>query len=79
MVLSLLLQRKVRREEVNVDIDASIAASMYAHKMKVLNAKQYGQVMWQAYVKMVWIQILMVRVSLRLELRRTRKTCVEWH
>ena len=23
---------------------------MYVHKMDVLNAKQYGQVMWQAYV-----------------------------
>lgn len=28
----------------------SIAVSTYAHKMKVLNAKEYGQVMWQAYV-----------------------------
>ena len=48
--VTLLLQKKGKEGRVNVDIDASIAASMYAHKMKVLNAKQYGQVMWQAYV-----------------------------
>lgn len=46
----IITTKKGKEGRVNVDIDASIAASMYAHKMKVLNAKQYGQVMWQAYV-----------------------------
>ena len=36
--------------KINVNVDASISASLYAHKMDVLNAKDYGQVMWQAYV-----------------------------
>ena len=36
--------------KIKVDFDGSIAVSTYAHKMKVLNAKEYGQVMWQAYV-----------------------------
>ena len=46
----IITTKKGKEGRVNVDIDASIAASMYAHKMNVLNAKQYGQVMWQAYV-----------------------------
>ena len=36
--------------KVKVDFDASVAAQTYAHKMKVLNAKQFGQVMWQGYI-----------------------------
>ena len=46
----IITTKKGKEGRVNVDVDASIAASMYARKMKVLNAKQYGQVMWQAYV-----------------------------
>ena len=45
----IITTKKGKEGRVNVDIDASIAASMYAHKMKVL-CEQYGQVMWQAYV-----------------------------
>lgn len=36
--------------KVRVDFDASFAAQTYANKMKVLNAKEFGQVMWQGYV-----------------------------
>ena len=46
----IITTKKGKNGKIKVDLDASIAASMYAHKMDVLNAKQYGQVMWQAYV-----------------------------
>ena len=46
----IITTKKGKEGKVKVDVDASIAASMYAHKMDVLNAKEYGQVMWQAYV-----------------------------
>ena len=46
----IITTKKGKEGKVKVDVDASIAASMYAHKMDVLNAKQYGQLMWQAYV-----------------------------
>ena len=36
--------------KVKIDFDASVAVQTYAHKMKVLNAKEFGQVMWQGYV-----------------------------
>ncbi len=35
---------------LKVNLDASLAASFYNNKMKVLNAEQYGRAMWQAYV-----------------------------
>jgi len=35
---------------IKVDLDASLSVQTYAHKMKVLNAKEFGQVMWQGYV-----------------------------
>ena len=43
--------KKGKDGRLKVDFDASVAASMYARKMEVLNASQYGQAMWQAYVK----------------------------
>ena len=46
----IITTKKGQDGKVKVDLDASVAASMYSHKMKVLNAKEYGQVMWQAYV-----------------------------
>ena len=46
----IITTKKGKNGKIKVDVDASIAASMYAHKMDVLNAKEYGQVMWQAYV-----------------------------
>ena len=42
--------KKGKDGRLKVDFDASVAASMYARKMQVLNAAQYGQAMWQAYV-----------------------------
>lgn len=42
--------KKGKDGRLKVDFDASVAASMYARKMQVLNASQYGQAMWQAYV-----------------------------
>lgn len=42
--------KKGKDGRLKVDFDASVAASMYARKMEVLNASQYGQAMWQAYV-----------------------------
>lgn len=36
--------------KLRVDFDASVAMQQYVNKMKVLNAQQFGQVMWQAYV-----------------------------
>ena len=35
---------------VKVDFDASLSVQTYANKMKVLNAKEFGQMMWQGYV-----------------------------
>ncbi len=46
----IITTKKGKSGKIKVDVDASIAASTYAHKMDVLNAKEYGQVMWQAYV-----------------------------
>lgn len=46
----IITTKKGKDGKVKVDFDGSIAVSTYAHKMKVLNAKEYGQVMWQAYV-----------------------------
>ena len=37
-------------KDLRINFDASLAASFYNNKMKVLNAEQYGQAMWQAYV-----------------------------
>ncbi len=39
-----------RGKKLNITLDASLAASFYNNRMKVLNAEQYGQAMWQAYV-----------------------------
>ena len=36
--------------KVKIDFDASLSVQTYAHKMKVLNAKEFGQTMWQGYV-----------------------------
>lgn len=37
-------------KDLKINFDASLAASFYNNKMKVLNAEQYGRAMWQAYV-----------------------------
>ena len=36
--------------KIKIDLDASVAMQTYVHKMEVLNAKEFGQVMWQGYV-----------------------------
>lgn len=46
----IITTKKGKEGKIKVDFDGSIAVSTYAHKMNVLNAKEYGQVMWQAYV-----------------------------
>ncbi len=37
-------------KDLKITLDASLAATFYNHRMKVLNAEQYGRAMWQAYV-----------------------------
>ncbi len=46
----IITTRKGKEGSIKVNFDASVAASMYSNKMKVLNTAQYGQAMWQAYV-----------------------------
>ncbi len=46
----IITTKKGKEGKVSVNLDASIAASMYANRMKVLNAKQWGQAFWQANV-----------------------------
>lgn len=46
----IITTKKGKDGKLKVDLDASVAASMYSHKMDVLNAKEFGQVMWQGYV-----------------------------
>ena len=46
----IITTKKGKDGKVRVDFDGSIAASMYAHRMKVLNAEQWGQAFWQARV-----------------------------
>ena len=36
--------------KIRVDLDASVAVQSYTNRMKVLNATEFGQVMWQGYV-----------------------------
>ncbi len=46
----IITTKKGKNGEVKINLDASIAASMYANRMKVLNAKEWGQAFWQANV-----------------------------
>lgn len=46
----IITTKRGKEGKVRVDFDASFAAQTYANKMKVLNAKEFGQVMWQGYV-----------------------------
>ena len=36
--------------KIHVDMDASVTTSSYVNRMQVLNTREYGQVMWKAYV-----------------------------
>jgi len=46
----IITTKRGQQGKVNVDFDASVGVSKYVNKMSVLNAEQFGQVMWQAYV-----------------------------
>lgn len=46
----IITTKKGKNGRMNVDFDVSVSASMYTNKMKVLNAEQFGQAMWQAYI-----------------------------
>lgn len=42
--------KKGKEGSLKIALDASVAMSVYANRMKVLNAREYGQAMWQAYM-----------------------------
>ena len=46
----IITTKKGKEGQLKINFDASVSASMYTNKMEVLNAKEYGQAMWQAYV-----------------------------
>ena len=46
----IITTKKGKAGQLRIDVDASVSASMYANRLDVLNAKEYGQAMWQAYV-----------------------------
>ena len=46
----IITTKKGKDGKVKVDFDASVALSTYAHRMKVLNAEQWGQAFWQARI-----------------------------
>ncbi|MCQ2257894.1 MAG: TonB-dependent receptor [Bacteroidaceae bacterium] len=46
----IITTKKGKEGKVKVDFDASVAMSSYAHKMKVLNAEEWGRAYWQANV-----------------------------
>lgn len=42
--------KKGAEGKLSVSLDASVAVQSYTNRMHVLDAKQFGQVMWQAYI-----------------------------
>ena len=46
----IITTKKGKEGKVKINFDASVAVQTYAHRMHVLNAKEFGQVMWQGYV-----------------------------
>ena len=46
----IITTKGAKEGKVKIDFDASLSVQTYAHKMKVLNAKEFGQMMWQGYV-----------------------------
>ncbi|MBQ7512834.1 MAG: TonB-dependent receptor [Prevotella sp.] len=48
--VSIITTKKGKDGKIKIDFDASLAVQTYTNKMKVMNAKEFGQVMWQAYV-----------------------------
>lgn len=46
----IITTKRGKEGKVKIDFDASVALQTYTNKMKVLNAKEFGEVMWQGYV-----------------------------
>ena len=46
----IITTKKGKEGKIKSDFDASLSIQTYAHKMEVLNAKEFGQVMWQGFV-----------------------------
>nr|WP_293478869.1 TonB-dependent receptor [Prevotella sp.] len=46
----IITTKKGKEGKVKVNFDGSISVSSYVNRMKVLNAKEFGQVMWRAYM-----------------------------
>lgn len=46
----IITTKKGTEGKIRVDLDASVAVQQYVNRMKVLNAQEFGQVMWQAYM-----------------------------
>lgn len=46
----IITTKKGKDGSIHVDFDGSVAVQTYAHRMEVLNAKEFGQVMWQGFV-----------------------------
>ncbi len=46
----IITTKRGQEGKIRVDFDASVSVQQFVNKMKVLNAKEFGQVMWQAYV-----------------------------
>lgn len=46
----IITTKRGANDRVKVDLEASVGVSQYVNRMKVLNSKEFGQVMWQAYV-----------------------------
>ena len=46
----IITTKKGTEGKIRVDLDASVAVQSYTNRMNVLDAEQFGKVMWQAYV-----------------------------
>ncbi|MBR3092783.1 MAG: TonB-dependent receptor [Bacteroidaceae bacterium] len=46
----IITTKRGKEGKVKINFDGSVAVQTYVHKMDVLNAKEFGQVMWQGYV-----------------------------
>lgn len=46
----IITTKKGKGESLHIGLDANVTGSWYTNKMQMLNAKEYGQAMWQAYV-----------------------------
>jgi len=46
----IITTKKGKEGRLKIDLDASIAASLYVKKVKTLNAREWGQAFWQANV-----------------------------